>query len=245
MNEERSSALRAYYESLSDDALLLEAAPGPEAFVPDAWMIVSEEMELRGLQRPSGLKARANAQGAGAVANPIAEQPTRLDRLGARIDALPPTIRPAVFGALLIVLFAMARGAWLVLPIALIVLFATSAHPWTSLLTGVGVALLTMTGGALSGLAYGLVGRHVRTMPRGGYYVTGVVTLAPYMFVLPYILRLSKSQPFWRLPSGEDLAISGGMTLLFGIALARSWFGPDGDGAPGSDGEGKITQRAT
>jgi hypothetical protein len=57
------------------------------------------------------------------------------------------------------------------------------------------------------------------------------------MFVLPFILRLSEGEPFWRRPSGGELAISGGLTLLFGLVLGRAWFG--------SDDEAKSTERAT
>ena len=99
-------------------------------------------------------------------------------------------------------------------------------------MTGAGVAVLAMVGGGLSGLAYGLVGREVRTTMRGGYYLTGILTLAPYMFVLPYILRLVDGAPFWRRPSGADLTISSIMTLVFGVVLGRAWFGPDDEVKP-------------
>ena len=232
MDEATLTALRAYYESLSDEALLAEAGPGRDAFTPEAWTIVSEQIQLRDLQGARTPRQRLDRQDALAGAEPTVNQLGRAARLAVRIDALPPTIRPAVFGALLIVFFAMARGAWLVLPLAVIYLFATSTHPWASLMTGVGIAVLAMAGGALSGLAYGLVGRHVRTAVRGGYYVTGIVTLAPYMFLVPFILRLGEGEPLWHRPSGAELAASGGMTLLFGLVLGRAWFGPDDEANP-------------
>ena len=237
MEETRLAAVRAYYESLSDEALLAEAGPGPDAFAPEAWTIVSEQIERRGLRGDRTPPEQLNGSNAAAGVSSRVGEPSAVARLAARIDALPPTIRPAVFGALLIVFFAMARGAWLVLPIALIYLFATSPHPWASFMTGVGVVLLAMAGGGLSGLAYGLVGRHVRTAVRRGYYVTGVLTLAPYMFVLPFILRLSEGQPFWHRLSAAEVAMSGGLTLLFGLVLGRAWFGPDEDD--------KLGERAT
>jgi hypothetical protein len=237
MDETRRTALRAYYESLSDQALLDEAAPGRDAFTPEAWTIVAEQIELRRLQLAHPSRQGLNRQNASADPNSTDSHPSRAERLAARIDALPPTIRPAAFGALLIVFFAMARGAWLVLPLALIYVLATSTDPWASIMTGVGIALLAVAGGALSGLAYGLLGRHVRRVVRGGYYLTGILTLAPYMFVLPFIRRLGEGEPFWRRPSGGELAISGGLTLLFGLVLGRAWFG--------SDDEAKPTERTT
>jgi hypothetical protein len=228
MDEARLTAIRAYYASLSDEALLAEAQTGPDAFAPEAWTIVSEQIERRGLQHDRTPEQRPDGHNDESILN----QRGRAARLAARIDALPPTIRPAAFGALLIVFFAMARGAWLVLPIALIYVLATSANPWESIMTGVGIALLAMAGGALSGLAYGLIGRHVRTAVRGGYYLAEILTLAPYMFVLTFILRLSEGEPLWRRLNGGELAISGGMTLLFGLVLGRAWFGPDDESRP-------------
>jgi hypothetical protein len=232
MDEAKVTAVRAYYESLSDEALLAEADAGRDAFTPEAWTIVSEQIELRGLQNDRAPRQRLHRQNDAAVNGSMANQPSRVARLSARVDTLPPSIRPAVFGALLIVLFAMARGAWLVLPLALIYLFATSTHPWTSLMTGVVIAVLAMAGGALSGLAYGLVGRHLRTAVRGGYYLTGILTLAPYMFVLTLILRLSKGESLWHRLSGTELAMSGILTLIFGLVLGRAWFGPSDEGQP-------------
>ena len=232
MDEARLTAVRTYYESLSDEALLAEAESGPEAFAPEGWIIVSEQIERRGLQHNRTPPQRLDRPNNAAVDGLILDQRSRAARLAARIDALPPTIRPAAFGALLIVFFAMARGAWLVLPIALIYVLATSPHAWDSIMTGVGIALLAMAGGALSGLAYGLIGRHVRTAVRGGYYAAGIVTLAPYMLVLSFIFRLSEGEPLWQRPSGSELAISGGMTLLFGLVLGRTWFGPDDESRP-------------
>ena len=233
MDEARLTTIREYYESLADEALLAEAGRGRDAFTAEAWAIVSEQIERRGLQSDRASQRDLNRQNDATVAEPVVTQPTRIARLAARVDALPPTIRPAAFGALLIVFFAMARGAWLVLPVALIYLFATSPHPWDSLMTGAGIALLAMAGGALSGFAYGLVGRHVRTAIKGGYYLTGIVTLAPYMFVLSFIIRLGEGDPFWRRLSGAELAMAGGMTLLFGLVLGRAWFGPDDEGRGG------------
>ena len=158
-------------------------------------------------------------------------QSNRLDRLGAWIDGLPPAIRPAVYGALLIVLFMMMRGAWFVVPIALVYVFVTSAHPWRDVGTGAGIVALAMLGGALSGLAYGLVGRHLKQAFPGGRYLTGILTVAPYMVLLAFIIRLGDGEPLWRPLATKDFIISGFMTLLFGAVLGHTWFAPDKDAA--------------
>jgi hypothetical protein len=107
-----------------------------------------------------------------------------LERITTWIDSLPDTLRPATYGALFIVLFMLMRGAWLVAPLAIIYVFVTSATPLSDIARGASVVGLAMVGGALSGLAYGLVGRHLRTAMPGGRYLTGIITIAPYMFLL-------------------------------------------------------------
>ena len=142
----------------------------------------------------------------------------RVERVAEWVDDLPPTIRPAVFGALIVVFFAMARGAWIIIPIAVIYVFATSPHPWVPIMTGVNIGVLAMVGGGLSGLTYGLVGRHLRTAVRGGYYLAGLLTLAPYMFALSYVIRAAHGIPLWSRPTEPEVVMSTIMTVLFGLA---------------------------
>lgn len=150
-----------------------------------------------------------------------------IERLGRRVDALPPSIRPAVHGALLIVVFMLMRGAWLIVPIAIVAVFFTSRTPFATLGRGATVVLLALGGGALSGLAYGLLGRHVQHAFRGARYLTGIVTVAPYMLVLVYIIRLADNKPVLAPWTRDDLIVMVAMTLFFGIVMGATWFGPD------------------
>ena len=227
MDEPKLTSVRAYYESLSDEALLAEADLGRDAYTSEAWTVIADQLDLRGLRDPA-----AHGHGKRHSETDVAErrrtkQPTRVERLAASIDALPPSIKPAAFGALIIVMYAMAHGAWIVLPIAIVYVLATSPDPWSSLVTGAGIAFLAMAGGALSGFAYSLVGRHLRTVLPGGYYLTGIVTLAPYMVMLTFMSRLADGVSLSQRPRASDLGIGGFLTLLFGIVLGRAWFGPD------------------
>ena len=140
------------------------------------------------------------------------------------IDRLPDTIRPAAYGALFVVLMMLMKGAWLVAPIAIIYVSFTSPHPLADIAFGARVVLLVMFGGAASGLAYGLVGRHLRAAFPGGRYATGIVTIAPYMLVLVYIIRFVDHKPFWAPLSGEDIGIASFMSLLFGTVMGHTWF---------------------
>jgi drug/metabolite transporter (DMT)-like permease len=117
------------------------------------------------------------------------------------------------------------RGAVFILPIALIYVFVTSQTPVADIAKGVIVIALAMLGGSLSGLAYTLAGRRVLRLGVMGKYLAGVITLAPYMFILIYIIGFTKGERLLRAPSAEDLFIASFMALVFGVVMGRSWFG--------------------
>ncbi len=147
--------------------------------------------------------------------------------VAAWIDSLSPTLRPAAYGALAIVLFMLMHGAWIVAPILVVYVLLTSHTRLATLGLGLSVIGLAMAGGALSGLAYGVLGRHIQRAFRGAWYLTGIVTIAPYMFLLPFISRIADHKPFFARLSGEDVGIAIGMALLFGAVMGASWFAPD------------------
>jgi len=70
-----------------------------------------------------------------------------------------------------------------------------------------------------------VIGRPLRQRGAVGRYLAGVVTLAPYMFVLSYIIDFTKGVSLFRRPSTENVIISVLMALFFGIVMGRSWFG--------------------
>lgn len=144
----------------------------------------------------------------------------------ARIAALPPTIRPVAYGVLLVNVYMLWRGGLFVLPVALIVLLVATPHGWVAVLTFLEAMGMAMAGGALSGLGYGLVGRHIRNAFPGGRYVAGVLTIAPYMFVLIYIERVFDHVSFMQPYDPDNLVVIGGLTVLFGCVIGHSWFAP-------------------
>lgn len=105
----------------------------------------------------------------------MTEKQSFTTRLGEWVDGLPKAIRPAVFGALIIVMFMMMRGAWLVAPIAIVYVLATSPTPAADLA----------------------------------------------------LIRLLDGKPFWTALPTEDLVIASLMTVMFGLVMGHSWFGPD------------------
>jgi len=148
-----------------------------------------------------------------------------LQRLAARIDALPEFWRPAAYGAGIVIMWMGMRGALFALPIVAVYVFITSQTPFADLGKGILVVVLAMLGGALSGLAYSAVGRPLRQFGPIGGYLAGVITLAPYMFVLIYILDFIKGVSLLHRPSREDLVIAPLMAVIFGTVMGRSWFG--------------------
>jgi hypothetical protein len=151
-----------------------------------------------------------------------------LVRLSAWVESLSDTVRPAVYGALIIVMFMMMRGAWIIAPIAIVYVLATSHTPGADLVRGASIVGLAMLAGGLSGLAYGLIGRHLRNAFPGGQYATGIVTIAPYMCLLTIIVRMADGKRVWAPLTTEDLVIAGLMTVVFGIVMGHSWFAPEG-----------------
>jgi hypothetical protein len=148
-------------------------------------------------------------------------------RLVARVDKLPEFVRPIVYGALL-VLFAMSlRGALFVVPIVVIYVLATSHTPLVDLALGASVVGLAVVGGAFAGLSYSALGRHLLRLGRFGRYLAGIATLAPYMFVLPFILRVADRRSVFAPLEEEDWVIVAFMSVFFGIVMGEFWFGDE------------------
>lgn len=150
----------------------------------------------------------------------------QVERIAAWIETLSPTLRPVAYGAFLVVMFMLLRGGVIILPIAAVYDLLTSATPFLDMERAIVVAALAIVGGAVSGLAYGLVGRHVEAAFSGGRYVAGIVTSWPYMLFVTYIVHLLNHEPVWRVPSRVDCGISAAMALVFGPLIGYTLFQP-------------------
>jgi zinc transporter ZupT len=132
----------------------------------------------------------------------------------------------------------LMRGAWLVGPVAIVYVFLTSNTPWADLMRGAAVVGLVMVGGGVSGLVYGVVGRHLRTAFPGGRILAGIVTIAPYTMLLPLIERFIDRKALFSPLTKLDLGVIAGMALVFGSLIGYSWFAPE-------VAKGKSTKRPT
>ena len=87
----------------------------------------------------------------------------------------------------------------------------------------VGIILgLATLGGAAGGLAYDVIGRPLRSLPRGDY-LAGLVSVAPYVAFVVVIIRASEHKPLLVAPDAAELFTFGICTLVFGIVFGHSF----------------------
>ena len=149
---------------------------------------------------------------------------TRLERISAQIEGLPEFWRPVAYGASLLIIWMGRRVPLILIPVVVIAIFAMSQAPLTDMRNLVVVVAFAIIGGALSGLAYSVVGRYALKLKVIGRYVAGIITLAPYMFTLVYIIGFTDGERFLRRPSTLDLITTSIMATVFGIAMGFGWF---------------------
>ena len=151
-------------------------------------------------------------------------QPSALERLTDRIDALPDSTRPIAYGAALLVLMIGGRRI-IVLPLFAFYLVFKSHSVLADLETFAIAICLAILGGALSGLSYSLLGRHVVNRGSLGRYVAGITTVFPYMVMVDVIDRVAKLSSDIGPLGMFDVYLVAGLSVLFGVPLFTLWFG--------------------
>ena len=152
-----------------------------------------------------------------------------LVRVAGLIESLPEWLRPAAYGAGLVVFMTLSRAGLVVGPVLVAIVLLTSDTPLADLRVGATVLFLALSGGALGGLAYGVLGRRLRYAFPGGRYLAGIVSVWPYTLVLSYLIGLIDDvpKPLWRWLTAAELTISTFLGVLFGLVVGHSWFAPD------------------
>lgn len=148
-------------------------------------------------------------------------------RLEARINSLPEFWRPVAGGASIIVMFMAARGAVFLLPIALIYVLLTSSTPLADLRMGAGFLLIAILAGALSGLMYSLVGKHLRRFGVVGYYLSAIITVAPYMLIIIQLDADSKTTRFFHHADSWDYAFAAIASIVVGSLFGHAFYKRD------------------
>jgi hypothetical protein len=148
-------------------------------------------------------------------------------KLQAWITTLPEFWQPIATGASVIVVFMAARGAAFLLPIALIYVLVTSSTPFADLAKGAGFFLIAILGGALSGLMYSLVGRRLRQFGVVGYYLSSVISVAPYMLVLVHLGLDSKSPALLHRADAWDYGFAAVVSIVVGSLFGHAFYKRD------------------
>ncbi|MDP3910137.1 MAG: hypothetical protein Q8Q14_07075 [Gemmatimonadales bacterium] len=140
-----------------------------------------------------------------------------IERLVAFAERLPPWLRPAFFGA--VILFAIV-GVRMLFRLPAIV---QRPEQWGEFALG----LLGAAGaGAIGGLGYTLLGVPARRIPLIGAYICGVITIAAYMVgALVLFTIIIPDDPL--IKDRTDLMIYGGVTIFFGLLAGFFWFRED------------------
>jgi hypothetical protein len=148
-------------------------------------------------------------------------------KLEAWINTLPEFWRPIATGGSIIVVFMVARGAAFLLPIGVIYVVVTSSTPLADLARFAGFLLIAILAGALSGLMYALVGKHLRRFGAVGYYLSGVITVAPYMLVLVHLDMDSKSPALLHRADTWGYAFAAIGSILVGTLFGHAYYKRD------------------
>jgi hypothetical protein len=154
-----------------------------------------------------------------------------------RVKTLPEFFQPIAYGALIILFFMGARGALIVFPIAILYVLVTSNTPVADLEMGAGLVLLAILGGALSGLSYSLVGKHLRRGGTVGAYLAGIITVAPYILILIHLGFDDKPATLIRSADAWGYTIAAFLSVFFGSII--------GAGFNRTDRKREIAEHAT
>ena len=159
----------------------------------------------------------------------------RLIQLGTWIERSPVWLRPAFFGVGLLLVFALTRGALVVIPILVLVLLFRD--PSILIHRALPLLLYLVAAGFLGGLLYGVSGLLLKYLGRVGRLIQFVLGATVYFFFLVFfiapVLDNTKPPP---ISSSEDwyfIGIMGfGIGLVLGLRMMfddakRTDFGPD------------------
>jgi hypothetical protein len=148
-------------------------------------------------------------------------------KLDAWINTLPEFWRPIAGGASIIVTFMAARGAVFLFPIAVIYVLLTSSTPLADLTSFAAVLLIAIFAGALSGLMYSLVGRRLRRLGLVGYYLSAIVTVAPYLVVLVNLGLDHRTPGLFRRADGWDYGFAAIGSIVVGLMFGHAFYKRD------------------
>lgn len=154
--------------------------------------------------------------------------PTRFAaKLNEWINGLPEFWQPIAGGASIIVVFMAARGAVFLFPLAVIYVLLTSSTPLTDLTNLAAVLVIAVFAGALSGLMFSLVGRRLRRLGLVGYYLSAIVTVAPYLFILVNLGLDRRTPGLFHRADGWDYGFAAIGSIVAGVMFGHAFYKRD------------------
>jgi hypothetical protein len=153
-------------------------------------------------------------------------QPSFLDRVTARVDALPAFWQPPVIGAGIVLAYMAAKATYLA-PVLLLGIGVAVVRDGPRVLVAVPLLVaIAAFAGACGGLAYSLVGRALQRIPKVGAYLTGWVVLGSYLAVVVELLtRFRLVRPRYQIDWSSPASVSPWLfcVLILGVAFGWGW----------------------
>jgi hypothetical protein len=141
-----------------------------------------------------------------------------------RIERLPQWLRPVAYGPCLLLIFIVARGGVIVLPILAVYLLFFSHNRLAEIGIGVKVLAVLFGAAALGGLIHGLVGRRIMRAPLIGAYLAGILATAPYMAAVGCVIQLRETGSLLAPWDDATYFTCGILSLLFGPIIGHNLF---------------------
>lgn len=196
-----------------------------EAALPDDTDAMLAALEREERHRATCPQCQARERFVEQRFGPMPPYPTKgLMSVLAMFERLPDSVRPAAYGASALAAITSLR--------LLFTIPAAIAKP--ALAVEALVAVLAAAGaGASGGVAYTLVRPAFKRLGRLGDYLTGITCAAVYMTSLVLVSPIAFDEPGFDGPG--RWYVVGFTTLLFGLIMGRSWFGPSASARSGAD----------
>jgi hypothetical protein len=151
-------------------------------------------------------------------------QPSFLDRVTARVDALPAFWQPPAIGAGFVLAYMAAKATYLA-PVLLIGMGVALVREGPRALVAVPlVVAIAAFAGACGGLAYSLVGRALQRIPKVGPYLTGWVVIGSYLAVVMELLtRFRLVRPRYQIDWSSPASVAPWLFCVLVLGVALGW----------------------
>lgn len=131
-----------------------------------------------------------------------------LDRLGLLIGFVPPKLRPAAVGTILLASVVLIRAAFRLPELV------QQPGAWFEVVKAVSAGA---AGGAAGGLALTFLGEPLWRVPRIGNYLAGIVTVTTYMLAIAVVAKVGFGESL--VGSRSEAIIYAAVAVFFGLVM--------------------------